>query len=81
MAILTPLFQMDRVFIIHFWSELFRITGNPLMYSSAYHPQTDGQTEFIERSHRPSIYAILQHPTKKVAQMASLGRILFNTTF
>ena len=35
----------DRKFLGDLWSELFKLLGVGLLYSTAYHPQTDGQSE------------------------------------
>jgi hypothetical protein len=39
----------DRVFTGHLWKELFRLANVTLQMSSAYHLQTDGQTEWVNQ--------------------------------
>ena len=39
----------DPLFISGFWQELFKLSGTHLRMSSAYHPQSDGQTEVMNR--------------------------------
>lgn len=39
----------DQVFLSRFWKELFNSQGVNLHYSSAYHPQTNGQTKVVNK--------------------------------
>ena len=46
---LTIIFDRGSVFVSRFWEQLQECLGTSLLYSSAYHPQTDGQTERVNQ--------------------------------
>jgi len=39
----------DKTFTSHFWQHLFKCQGTTVAMSRAYHPQTDGQSEALNR--------------------------------
>ncbi|GJU14451.1 RNA-directed DNA polymerase [Tanacetum coccineum] len=44
--------DQDVKFVSNFWRTLWTRLGSKLQFSSSYHPQTDGQTEVVNRSLR-----------------------------
>ena len=39
----------DPVFTSHVWQDLFQLAGVKLRLSTAFHPQTDGQSEVVNK--------------------------------
>nr|GEX25864.1 RNA-directed DNA polymerase [Tanacetum cinerariifolium] len=55
----------DVKFVSHFWQTLWRRIGSKLQFSSSHHPQTNGQSEFTNRSLRNLIRSLIgEHPKK-----------------
>ena len=71
----------DPIFTSHFWNALMKLQGVKLAMSFAYHPQTDGQTEVVNKSleHRLRTYAAVK-PHSWV-EWLPLAEYWFNTNF
>lgn len=74
-------YDRDRVFISQFWRELFKLAGTTLCYSSSYHPETDGQTEVVNRSLETYLRCMVGENPKQWSHWLSWAEYWFNTSF
>ncbi|GAU28744.1 hypothetical protein TSUD_372530 [Trifolium subterraneum] len=71
----------DPLFISNFWTELFRLQGTTLKMSSAYHPETDGQTEVVNRCLETYLRCFIADQPRSWMSWIPWAEFWFNTTF
>jgi hypothetical protein len=70
----------DPVFTSLFWKELFRVTGTKLLMSSAYHPQTDGQTKIMNKGLEAYLRSFTGDCPRGWLKWLSLAEWAYNTS-
>jgi transposase InsO family protein len=71
----------DRIFTSRLWQELFKLTDTTLHMSSAYHPQTDGQTERLNQCLENYLRCFVHSCPKKWYDWLPLAEYWYNTTY
>lgn len=70
----------DRIFTSNLWRELFGLAGVQLRMSSAYHPQTDGQTERVNQCMETYLRCFVHACPTKWSSWLSLAEFWYNTS-
>jgi transposase InsO family protein len=68
-------------FIARFWEQLQYALGTKLIRSSAYHPQTDGQTERINQILEDMLRACVLQYDKNWDKCLSLAEFSYNNSY
>ncbi|GKB06306.1 transposon ty3-G gag-pol polyprotein [Tanacetum coccineum] len=70
----------DKVFISSFWQALFKLQGTGLCMSSSYHPQSDGQTEVVNRMMEQYLRCFVGDKPKKLVERLPWAEYSYNTS-
>ncbi|KAJ0854088.1 putative nucleotidyltransferase, Ribonuclease H [Helianthus annuus] len=77
----TIVSDRDPVFMSNFWKEFMRLQGIQLALSTAYHPQSDGQTEVLNRCLESYLRSMCMDCPNNWVKWLPLAQWWYNTTF
>ena len=69
----------DPIFLSHFWQDLFRLSGTKLRMSTAYHPQSDGQTEIVNKVLQQYLRCFVHHKPNQWGKVLHWAEWHYNT--
>jgi transposase InsO family protein len=70
----------DRIFTSNMWQAMFKSLNVKLKLSTAYHPQTDGQTERVNQCLESYLRCMVFQEPKKWAAWLALAEWWYNTS-
>ena len=71
----------DKVFLSHFWQSLFKTMKVQLKLSTAYHPQTDGQTEIVNKCLECYLRCMTGDKPKEWLMWLPMAEFWYNTNY
>ena len=74
----TIVSDRDTKFLSHFWRVLWGKLGTKLLFSTACHPQTDGQTEVVNRTLSQLLRTVIQKNLKNWEECLSFIEFAYN---
>jgi hypothetical protein len=70
----------DPIFVSRFWQQLFQLSGTKLRMSTAYHPQTDGQTEIVNKALQQYLRCFVHNAPKSWGDYLHWAEWHYNTS-
>jgi hypothetical protein len=71
----------DKIFTSSFWTQLFKLMGTQLNLSTAYHPQTDGQSERVNQCVEMYLRCAVHAQPHRWKAWLSLAEFWYNTSY
>jgi len=73
----TMVFDRDKLFKSQFWQHMLKLSGTTLKFSTAYHPQTDDQSEAFNKCIEMYLRCFTyDNPKEWSKQIIAMGRLL-----
>jgi hypothetical protein len=77
----TIVSDKESIFVARFWEQLHECLGTHLIRSSAYHPQTDGQTEPVNQIIEDMLRACVMNDGSKWDKHLPLAEFSYNNSY
>ena len=68
-------------FVSSFWKQLHALMGTKLLYSTSYHPQTDGQTERVNQVLEDMLRCCVLNYSNKWDECLPLAEFSYNNSY
>ncbi|WVZ14925.1 hypothetical protein V8G54_012491 [Vigna mungo] len=77
----TIVSDRDKVFLSHFLQQLFKLSGTSLHLSTTYHPQSDGQSESLNKCLEMYLRCFTYESPKDWAKLLPWAEYWYNTSY
>ena len=74
------LFRSDDRFMSYFWKTLWHLVGTKLKFSTAFHPQTDGQIEVVNSSLGNLLWCLVGEANQNWDSILSIAQLAYNNS-